>query len=104
MATLKTVAGNTAPPLQITCERSGSAINLTSCTVKLVIAKGATITQAGRNATITSASTGVITYTPLTTDFPTAGSYKVDVVITYSDLSVEVLYNQLKVKARAKIQ
>jgi hypothetical protein len=104
MATLKTVATNTAPPLSLTCERSGTAINLTSCTVVLIIARGTTITQTGGAASITNATTGVISYTPLSTDFPTAGTYKVDIKITYSDSTVEILYDQLKVKARAKIQ
>lgn len=103
MATLKTVAGNTAPPLVITCQRDGVAINLTGCTVQLIIAKGATITQVGRTATITTAASGIITYVPLTTDFPTAGTYKGDVKVTYSDTTVEILYEQLKMKARAKI-
>lgn len=102
MATLKTVAGNTAPDLQITCKRDGTAINLTSATV-LVIIRGSTITQAGRAATLTDATNGVISYKPLATDFPTAGSYKADVKVTYGDLSIEVLYEQLKIKARAPL-
>ena len=101
--TLKTVAGNTAPALQITCKRDGTAINLTGSDVELIIAKGDTITQAGRAATLVTAASGIISYTPLATDFPTAGTYKCDVKVTYSDLSVEVLYEQLKVKARAPI-
>jgi hypothetical protein len=103
MATLKTVAGNTAPPLVITCERDGAAINLTGCTVQLIIAKGATITQAGRTATLTTAASGIITYTPLVTDFPSAGTYKGDVKVTYGDGSIEILYEQLKMKARAAL-
>lgn len=104
MATLKTVAGNTAPPLLISCKRSGLAINLASCTVKFIIAIGSTITQVGKLAVITDPANGVVTYTPLTTDFPTAGTYKVDVEITYGDLTKEVLFDQLKIKARTKIQ
>jgi hypothetical protein len=104
MATLlKTVAGNTAPPLTITCQRDGTAINLTGCTIELIISGSGTITQSGGNATVTDASNGIITYTPLATDFPTAGGYKCDVKVTYSDLSVEILYQQLKVKARAPL-
>lgn len=104
MATpLKTVAGNTAPPLQITCKRDGVAINLTSTDVEVIIAKGATITQAGGVASLVTPASGIIQYSPLATDFPTAGTYKCDVKVTYSDDTVEVLYEQLKVKARAPI-
>ena len=103
MAALKIVAGNTAPPMEITCKRAGTAIDLTGCTVRLIIKGGSTITQAGRSANVTDTAGGVIQYTPLTTDFPTAGSYKCDVEVTYSDTSVEVLYDQLIVTARARI-
>lgn len=104
MATsLKLVAGNTAPPIEITCKRAGTAINLTGCSVQLVIKKGAVLTQPSRVATVTSAGSGVISYTPLTTDFPSKGSYKCDVIVTYSDSSVEVLYDQLKIQARARL-
>lgn len=105
MATpLKTVAGNTAPPWQITCKRSdGTVIDLTGCTVDLIIKKGATITQAGRGATVTTATSGLITYVPLATDCPSKGTYKCDVKVTYGDNTVEVLYEQLKIKARAPL-
>lgn len=103
MATLlKTVAGNTAPPLSITCQRAGTAINLTGCTVQLIIKGGGVITQAGRSATVSDATNGVITYAPLATDFPSAGTYKCDVKVTYGDLTFEILYEQVRVKARAK--
>lgn len=104
MATLiKIVAGNTAPPFSVTVKRSGTAIDLTGCTVSIIIAKGSTITQAGGSCTITSASGGVISYSPQTTDFPTAGTYKADVKVTYGDGNWEIIYDQLKVKARKKL-
>lgn len=102
--TIKTVAGNTAPPFTITCKRDGSAIDLTGCTVELIIAKGNTITQAGKAATITTAASGIITYDQDATDFPSAGAYKADVKVTYSDSTIEVLYEQLKIKARDPIE
>lgn len=101
--TLKIVAGNTAPAWQVTCQRAGASINLTGCTVHLIIANGKTITNEGALATIMNAAGGVITYAPLETDCPTAGSYKVDVKVTYADESYEVLYDQLKIKTRAPI-
>lgn len=102
MATLKTVAGNTAPPLLITCKRGTTVIDLTGTQVTVIV-KGTVITQAGRTATVTDAANGIISYVPLATDFPTAGSYKCDVRVLYSDSTVEILYDQLKVKARAPL-
>lgn len=101
--TLKIAAGNTAPTWLINCERAGTAIDLTGCTVTLIIAKGNVVTNASAAATITSASGGIISYAPISTDCPTSGTYKVDVKVTYSDLTHEVLYEQLKVKARKTI-
>lgn len=109
MATiLKTVAGNTAPPLLITCERQNadgtfSPINLTGCAVILTI-KGSTVTQTNGVCTVaTPASSGVVQYVPLAGDFPVAGSYKGDVRVYYTDGTMEILYDTLKVKARAKL-
>ena len=101
--TLKIVAGNTAPNWVITCERENVAIDLTGATVSLIIAKGNTITQANGVATLVTAASGIISYSPLATDTPTSGSYKIDVKIIYPDLKVERLYEQLKVKARKPI-
>lgn len=101
--TLKIAAGNTAPSWQITCERAGVPINLTGCTVTVIIAKGNTVTNTGGACSITNATAGIITYTPVATDTKTGGTYKVDVKIVYSDFSYEILYEQLKVKTRSTI-
>lgn len=103
MATLKTVVANTAPALLITCERDGTVINLTGAVVTLIIAKGSTITQVGGLCVLVTPASGIISYSPLATDFPTAGTYKGDVKVVYSDGSIEILYEQLKMKARSKI-
>ena len=100
------VEDNDAPSYTITCKRNGTAIDLTDAsTVQLVIQKksDSSITQSGKNATITTAASGIITYTADTTDFPTAGVYVADVKITYSSGSTEILYSQLKFKVRSKI-
>ena len=75
ITTLKIVEGNTAPPF---------SIGHTACT--------------NSNPT-----TGVVIYTPQTGDFATAGSYTCDVAITYANLSVETIYDQLKITARLKV-
>jgi len=98
--TLKIVAGNTAPPWQITCERDNTPINLSGCAVFVIIAKGSTITQPGGLCTIINTIGGVVEYIPQSGDCPTSGTYKVDVKIQYADLTTEVIYEQLKVKVR----
>lgn len=101
--TLQIVSGNTAPAWIITCERAGTVINLTGCTVHLIIAKGTTITQAAGLATLVTPASGIISYAPLATDCPTKGTYKIDVKVSYGDGTTEILFEQLKVKTRAPI-
>lgn len=74
-------------------------------TVTLIIKNKATgvITQSGKNAVITTAASGIITYTSDATDFPTAGKYVADVKVTYSSGGIEILYGQAKWKVRSKI-
>ncbi len=106
MATqFKIVNENTAPEYQITCTRDGTAIDLSSAVSVTLIIKNkstGTITQTGKSASLTSPTAGVITYTADATDFPSAGTYVGDVKITWST-GVEILYNQVKWKVRAKI-
>jgi hypothetical protein len=102
----KIVEDNTAPDYVITCTRDGSAIDLTTASAVTLIIKNSasgTITQTGKAATITSATTGVITYRADATDFPSAGTYLADINITWST-GTEILYSQAKFKVRSKIQ
>ena len=103
--TLKIVEQNTAPPLVITCERDdGTIIDLTGCDVDLIITNGSVQTNALHEAcVVTSPSAGLVTYQLQTGDIPTSGTYLCDVVITYSDDTIETLYSQLKLKARLKV-
>lgn len=107
MATnFKIVEDNTAPDYVITCTRDGTAIDLSSAsTVALIIKNKATstITQAGKEAAITTPAAGKITYTADVTDFPSAGTYVADIKVTYSSGGIEILYNQVRFKVRAKI-
>lgn len=101
------VEDNTAPDYVITCTRQGTAIDLsTASTVELIIQRtsDSTITQAAKEATISDASAGEITYTADATDFPSAGTYVADIKITYASGGVEILYNQARFKVRSKIQ
>lgn len=102
---IKTVQNNTAPPIQFTVERSGSPIDVTGCTVALVITRGTTVTNTGhQTCTLVTPSAGIVRYTPQTGDFPSPGTYKGDIKITYADTTVEYLYEQAKFKVRKKVQ
>lgn len=100
---LNTVAGNTAPPLVITATRDGSAISLVDATtVALVITSSGVVTNGShQNCVITTPASGIVTYTRQTGDLPTRGTYICDLKVTYADNTVEILYDQLKIKARA---
>lgn len=60
------------------------------------------ITQAAGSCTITSASTGVISYTAIAGDFPTTGTYVADISINWGS-GTEILYAQARWKVRAAI-
>src|SRR3990167_95700 len=101
----KIVEDNTAPDYVITCTRDGTAIDLTTASAIVLIIQrksDSTITQAGKAATITTAASGIITYRADATDFPSAGLYVADIVITWSS-GTEILYGQARWKVRTKI-
>lgn len=100
------VENNTAPAYQITCERDGTAIDLTGASVDLILQNksNATITNTGhQGCSLVTATAGIISYTALSTDFDDAGTYVGDIKITYNGGGVEILYNQAKWKVRSKI-
>ena len=104
--TINIVQENTAPPIVLNCKRDdGSIIDLTGCTVEVIIARGSTITNAGhQEATVVTPTAGQIQYDPEATDFPTPGTYKADVRVTYANATYEVLYEQQKFKVRKRLQ
>ena len=99
------VENNTAPAYAITCTRGGVAIDLTNANaIELIIQRisDKVITQIGNAAVITTPGLGLVSYTALSTDFPTAGVYIADIQVTWSS-GVEILYNQAKWQVRKKI-
>lgn len=105
---IKTVAGNTAPPLSFFAKRSGVAISLASATsVKLYLVDaltGGSQTNVGHETcTIVDAPTGSLSYVRHANDIPTAGTYYGDLLVTYSDTTDEVLTDILLVNARARL-
>lgn len=101
--TLKIVEGNTAPNWIINCERDGSAINLSGCSVTVNITDGETITRTGGACAITDSANGIISYKPTVSDTAGGGPFQIDVRILYGDGSHEVLYQQLRVTTREPI-
>lgn len=98
---ISTVQGNTAPPLLLTAKRSGTAIDVTGATVDIIIAKGNVQTNTGHTlCTIVTPTSGIVSYTPQAGDFATPGTYKADLRVTYSNGTIETLYDQLLIKAR----
>lgn len=91
MASITFRAGDTAPNLPIVCTRSGSAIDLTGATVRLIISNSSgTRMNTGHNtATITNATGGLASYDVVTGDFPTADTYTADTEITYANGEAE---------------
>lgn len=99
---LKTVAGNTAPALVITAQRAGVAVDVTGTTVKLYITKDGVQTNTGHETcSLTTPASGIVSYTRQSGDIPTKGTYICDLKIDYGAGSTEILYDQLKIKARA---
>lgn len=99
--TIKVVATNTAPPWQLTAKRAGQAIDLTSCTVSLILARGNTVTNTGHQAcTIVTPTSGIVSYSPQSTDVPSPGKYKADLKVVYPNGTSEILYDQLVIQAR----
>lgn len=99
-----TVAANTAPTRSITLEHNGSGIDLTGASVSLVIKDYNTkeITNAGhQTCTITTAASGIVSYTQAAADFPSEGLYTGDAKITYPGGAIETLYEQIVVIVRA---
>lgn len=102
--TVNTVQGNSAPPLLLTAKRSGVAIDVTGATVNLIISKGSVVNAGHQACTLVTPTSGIVSYSPQVTDFATPGTYKADLQIIYANGTIETLYDQLKIKARKKLQ
>lgn len=99
---IKTIAGNTAPPLTLTAQRSGVAINLTGCTVGCYIYNNKVQTNAGHEScVVTDVINGIVTYTRQAGDTPLKANYKCDLKVTYGDGTFEILFTQLILEAES---
>lgn len=100
---IKTVEGNTAPPLTLTAQEGGVAINLTGCTVDLIITQKGVQTNSGHTAcTVTDVINGIVTYVRQAGDIPTKGNYNCDLQVTYGDGTKQILFTQLILQVEKK--
>lgn len=102
----RTVVGNNAPSMVITCKRDGTAIDVTGATVTLAIRNertGATTNTGAQSCTLTTPLSGIVTYAPAIANFPSEGRYIGDIKIVYSGGTIEHIPEVLLVLARGAI-
>jgi hypothetical protein len=75
---------DTGKPVVASLKNSdGTAVNLTGCTVKVIVSAGVGVTAiVNRAVTVTDATGGIVTYTPIAADVATAGSYLAEWEVT----------------------
>jgi hypothetical protein len=99
------VEENTAPDIQMTLNRDGSPINLTTVSaIDLYITLNGVVTNPVTACSVVDPLLGTIVYTPGANDFTDPGSYNAEVVITYGDGTVETIYEKFKIQARTKLR
>lgn len=101
MQIYRTVVGNAAPDLAITCERNGTPINITNATVTFILRNERTgiITNATQTTGVVDAVNGLVTYTPLIADYPTQDRYIGTIKIVYQSGKPEYLPERVLIVA-----
>lgn len=102
---IKLVQGDSRPQLQLTLtdDTTGDAIDLTSATVRMYFRElGSTTVLDTLVGSITDAAAGqvVIIWNADTLSVP-EGDYEGEIEITFSDATIQTVYNTLKFKLRA---
>lgn len=102
MAKILSVVTNTAPTLTITLQRNNAPIDLTGCSVNLYINLGGAVINTGHTpCTVSSPNTsGVVTYALLAADTATPGTATCEARITYSDTTMETVYQTFQLVIR----
>lgn len=89
------VSENTTPNYAVTVQNNEVDIDLTNViSVELIIINGKTgdVTNTGhQSCTITDADDGQVVYSPVSTDFPSAGRYRGEVKISFTGGAIERL-------------
>lgn len=102
----RTVVGNDSPSLVITCERNDVAIDVTGATVTLAIRNertGVTTNTGTQSCSLTTPASGIVTYAPSVTDFPTEDRYFGDIKIVHGSGKIEHIYEILLVIVRGGV-
>ena len=103
---IKLVQGDTRPALvcNITDNTTGTAVNITGATVVLKFrAAGATTLQATVPGTVTSGTSGQVTFYPSMAPAMLegeAGDYEGEIEITFADGQVQTVYDPIKFRVR----
>lgn len=93
--------GDTTAWPALTIEEAGAAKDLTTATSVVVYMRELTATTNkidGSSVTITDAANGIVTFTPTAADMDTAGVYKAEFLITWSDAKVTTWPNNTNKK------
>ena len=104
--TVKMVQNDTAPDINFTIKRSGSAVDLTGATVAFKIKDTSTSSRTNDghdSCTITNQTGGACKYVFTTGDIPNATTYNCDLEITYSNGKVETSPGFVNIVARAEV-
>lgn len=105
-STIKMVQNDTAPDINFTIKRSGTAVDLTGATVLLKIqdtSTGLRTNDANNECTLVSATAGTCKYMFTAGDLPNATTYNCDLEITYSGGQVETAPNYVTIIAREEV-
>lgn len=101
------VEGDTAPDRTFNITRSGTAVDLSSATVKLVITDTSTglVTNAGhQDCDITAPATGgVVTYIFATGDIASPNVHFGDIIATYGSGQIETDFDRIMFHVRPKV-
>jgi uncharacterized protein YfaS (alpha-2-macroglobulin family) len=85
---------DTSPSLRATLQNAnGTAINLTSATVRFHMKSLDGTVVLDKAMTVTTPLSGIVTYNWQTGDTATAGTYFAEFEVTYADLSIETFPN-----------
>lgn len=102
---IKLVQGDTRPPLVVTLtdETSGDPINVSGATVRLKFREmGQTELTATIIGSVTDGDNGVVAFnwSTVPTSLSEDGNYEGEIEITFSDSTVQTVYDLLKFKVR----
>lgn len=102
---LQITTGATQPWQFTLRDETGTAVNLTGGAVKLTMRKRGVATNKVENqaCTLTSATTGVVTYAPQAADVDTPGTFDIEIAYTDASGKVQRNYQLIPLEIREKL-